>query len=124
MEKKLTESIEDYIETIYLESEKHGKGVRITDIALELSVSKASANDAVRKLKELGYVEHERYGLIYLTETGKNRAVKVYEKHRLITEYLLKALDVSLPVAEKDACSIEHVISEETFEKMKNYLNQ
>ncbi|WP_414151712.1 metal-dependent transcriptional regulator [Acetobacterium carbinolicum] len=124
MEKKLTESIEDYIETIYLESEKHGKGVRITDIALELSVSKASANDAVRKLKELGYVEHERYGQIYLTEAGKNRAMKVYEKHRLITEYLVKALDVSLPVAEKDACSIEHIISEETFKKMKAYLKQ
>ncbi|WP_303867561.1 metal-dependent transcriptional regulator [Acetobacterium wieringae] len=124
MEKKLTESIEDYIETIYLESQKHGKGVRITDVALELKVSKASANDAVRKLKDLGYVEHERYGQIYLTEAGKCRAVKVYEKHRLITEFLMKALDVSLANAEQDACGIEHVISDETFEKMKAYLAQ
>ena len=124
MEKKLTESIEDYIETIYLESQKHGKGVRITDVALELKVSKASANDAVRKLKELGYVEHERYGQIYLTEAGKNRAIKVYEKHRLITEFLVKALGVSLPVAENDACGIEHIISDETFEKMKADLDQ
>lgn len=69
-------------------------------------------------------MEHERYGQIYLTEAGKNRAMKVYEKHRLITEYLVKALDVSLPVAEKDACSIEHIISEETFKKMKAYLKQ
>ncbi len=83
MEKKLTESIEDYIETIYLESQKHGKGVRITDVALELKVSKASANDAVRKLKELGYVEHERYGQIYLTEIGTNRAVKVLSESRV-----------------------------------------
>lgn len=124
MEIKLTESIEDYIETIYLESQKHGKGVRITDLALRLNVSKASANDAVRKLKDLGYVEHERYGQIYLTETGTLRAVKVYEKHRIITEYLVKALNVSLVNAEKDACSIEHIISEETFDKMKAYLEQ
>ncbi len=122
MEIKLTESIEDYIETIYLESQKHGKGVRITDLALGLNVSKASANDAVRKLKDLGYVEHERYGQIYLTETGTQRAVKVYEKHRIITEYLVKALNVSLANAEKDACSIEHIISEETFNQMKAYL--
>ena len=98
--------------------------MRITDVALELKVSKASANDAVRKLKELGYVEHERYGQIYLTETEKCRAVKVYEKHRLITEFLVRALDVSLANAEKDACGIEHIISEETFEKMKAYLDQ
>lgn len=124
MEKKLTESIEDYIEAIYLEFQEHGKGVRITDIAVKLSVSKASANDAVRKLKDLGHVEQERYGQIYLTESGKDLAVKVYEKHRLITEFLIKSLDVSQENAEKDACGIEHIISEETFEKMKAYLEK
>lgn len=124
MEKKLTESIEDYIETIYLEGKKNGKGVRITDIALKLNVSKASANDAVRKLKGLGHVDHERYGQIFLTESGEDLAEKVYEKHRLITEFLIKALDVSLENAEKDACGIEHIICEETFEKMKAYLEK
>lgn len=124
MEKKLTESIEDYIETIYLEGQKQGKGVRITDIALKLNVSKASANDAVRKLKNLGHVEQERYGQIYLTDSGKELAVAVYEKHLLITEFLTQTLNVSLETAEKDACGIEHILSEETLEKIKTYLNK
>lgn len=124
MEKKLTESIEDYIETIYLEGQKQGKGVRITDIALKLNVSKASANDAVRKLKNLGHVEQERYGQIYLTDTGKELAVAVYEKHLLITEFLIQTLNVSLETAEKDACGIEHILSQETLEKIKTYLNK
>jgi DtxR family Mn-dependent transcriptional regulator len=124
MEKKLTESIEDYIETIYLEGQKHGKGVRITDIALKLNVSKASANDAVRKLKNLGHVEQERYGQIYLTDSGKALAVAVYEKHLLITEFLVQTLNVSMETAEKDACGIEHILSQETLEKIKTYLNK
>ena len=60
MEKKLTESIEDYIETIYLDFSQDNRGVRITDLAQARGVSKARANDAVKKLKSLGYVEHER----------------------------------------------------------------
>lgn len=119
MEKKLTESIEDYIETIYLEYEKNKKGVRITDLAFKMNVSKASANDAVRKLKALGYVDHERYGQIFLTNSGKNIAINIYEKHRFIAEFLEKVLYVSSKTAEEDACGIEHLISDETFEKMK-----
>ncbi|MBC3798293.1 metal-dependent transcriptional regulator [Acetobacterium paludosum] len=122
MEKKLTESIEDYIETIYLEDKKNGKGVRITDVASKLNVSKASANDAVRKLKTLGHVEQERYGQIFLTESGEKLAIKVYEKHRFIAEFLVKALDVSIENAQKDACGIEHIISDETFQKIKLFL--
>jgi DtxR family Mn-dependent transcriptional regulator len=122
MEKKLTESIEDYIETIYLEDQKNGKGVRITDVAAKLNVSKASANDAVRKLKTLGHVEQERYGQIFLTESGEKLAIAVYEKHRLIADFLVKTLGVSAETAQKDACGIEHIISAETFEKMKLFL--
>jgi len=122
MEKKLTESIEDYIETIYLEDKKNGKGVRITDVATKLNVSKASANDAVRKLKSLGHVEQERYGQIFLTASGEKLATEVYEKHRLIADFLVRSLDVSIENAQKDACGIEHIISDETFEKIKLYL--
>jgi len=119
MEKKLTESIEDYMETIYLEFEKNKKGVRITDLALKMNVSKASANDAVRKLKALGYVDHERYGQIFLTDAGMNTASDIYEKHRFITEFLETILGVSSKTADEDACAIEHIISDETFEKIK-----
>ncbi|KNZ41081.1 metal-dependent transcriptional regulator [Acetobacterium bakii] len=119
MEKKLSESIEDYIETIYLEYEKNKKGVRVTDLALKMNVSKASANDAVRKLKALGYVDHERYGQIFLTDSGMNTACTIYEKHRFISQFLVTILGVSSKIAEEDACAIEHIISDETFEKIK-----
>ena len=98
------------------------RGVRITDLAQAMGVSKASANDAVKKLKSLGYVEHERYGQIYLTDSGEAMGIKIYEKHCIITKFLNQVLDVSSKVAENDACCIEHIISDETFEKMKAYL--
>ncbi|MEG1432671.1 MULTISPECIES: metal-dependent transcriptional regulator [Eubacterium] len=123
MNEKLTQSIEDYIETIYLDYSKEGKGVRVTDLATAMKVTKASANDAVRKLKEMGYVEHERYGQIYLTEAGKTKGMAIYEKHCLIMRFLTDVLKVSAPVAEADACNIEHIISDETFEKLKGFLN-
>lgn len=122
--KKLTESIEDYIETIYLDFSQDNRGVRITDLAQAMEVSKASANDAVKKLKAMGYVEHERYGQIYLTDSGMAKGAEIYEKHCLITEFLSTVLDVTPSVAEHDACCIEHIISDETFEKMKAYLKK
>ena len=122
--KKLTESIEDYIESIYLDYKKDNGGVRITDLALKMNVSKASANDAVRKLKEMGHVEHERYGQIYLTDSGMKLGEEIYEKHRFLRHFLISVLGVSPSVAEEDACGIEHVISEETFSKMKLFLEE
>lgn len=89
-----------------------------------MNVTKASANDAVRKLKDLGYVEHEPYGQIFLTDPGKKIALVVYEKHCMISRFLKMTLGVSLETAEEDACAIEHVISDETFEKIKEYLQK
>ncbi len=120
---KLTESIEDYIERIYLDFSRDGRGVRITDLASAMNVSKASANDAVKRLKMLGYVEHERYGQIYLTETGAQMGAKIYEKHTTIKDFLHRILGVSEPIAERDACCIEHIISDETFDRIKEKLH-
>ena len=124
MSKKLTGSIEDYIESIYLKHLENNGGVRITDLALMMDVSKASANDAVGKLKKMGHVEHEKYGQIFLTESGKKLGAKIYEKHCFLRHFLINVLDVSPAVAEEDACGIEHVISEETFTKMKLFLEE
>ncbi len=123
MDKKLTQSIEDYIETIFVDDAKNQNGMRVTDLAAAMGVTKASANDAVRKLKELGYVEHERYGQIFLTELGKAKGGSVYEKHCAITQFLTDVLGVEAHTAEEDACNIEHIISTETFCKMKGFLN-
>lgn len=116
---KNSESIEMYLETIYLLEEK-GK-IRSVDIAHSLNVSKPSVNKAVNLLKEKGYITQEFYGDIHLTESGRKKAGQVYERHQLITDFLVNVLNVSLKSAENDACKMEHILSEETIQKMRDY---
>jgi len=120
--KKLSKSIEDYIERIYVDHSLNGIGVRITDLAKAMDVSKPSANDAVKRLTADGYVQHERYGQIYLTELGEKTGKEIYHKHCVIKKFLQDILNVSEDIAEEDACSIEHIISDETFENMLKML--
>jgi len=116
----LSQSIEDYLESLLkLES---SNGVRITDLANFMEVSKASANDAVGRLKKLNYVSQERYGNIFITESGKKIAEKIMEKHNVLTRFLHEHLKVSKKNAELDACQIEHIISDETYKKIKKIL--
>ncbi len=118
---KIHESGENYLETILVLQNKNGS-VRSIDIASELDFTKASVSRAMSILKNEGYINMEAGGNISLTEKGLNRANMVYERHRLITEYLIKALDISAEIATSDACRIEHVISEESFEKIKEWI--
>lgn len=111
--KKLTHSIEDYLETLYLLSEEK-KNIRITDIAEKMHVRKSSIVAAVKKLSEAGYVNHERYGSIDLTESGKERGKDVYHKHRILKSFFIEILNLPEELAEKDACNIEHYISDQT----------
>jgi DtxR family Mn-dependent transcriptional regulator len=96
--------------------------VRVTDIASRLGFSKPSVLTALRLLEEKSLVEHERYGSVELTQKGRKLAAKIRERHFLIKEFLLKKLDVGEETAEKDACKMEHVLSEETFEKLKSFM--
>jgi DtxR family Mn-dependent transcriptional regulator len=123
MEQRLSSSIEDYIETIYIYSQEK-PGVRLTDLAKGMGVSKPSANDAVKKLKDLGYVTHDKYQPIYLTDKGRAKAREVFDKHMTLTDFLVDVLGVTPKVAEQDACCIEHIISEETFQKLKKYITE
>lgn len=118
----LSETIEDYIERIYLDYIQDGRGVRITDLAQAMDVSKASANDAVKKLKKMGYVEHERYGQIYLTESGIQAGQSVYNRHTTLTKFFRDFLGVEGKTAEMDACGIEHIISQESFDAIRQYM--
>lgn len=123
MEKIITSSLEDYLETIFvLQREK--SVVRVTDIAAELNVSKPSVNRAVGNLKEAGLLSHESYGAITLTEQGETLAAQVLHRHKLLKHFLTRTLGVDEKVAEEDACRIEHVISSETFDKLYNYLSR
>ena len=117
------ESGENYLETILLLERRNGT-VRSIDIANELDYSKPSISRAMSILKENGYIWMEMNGDIHLTEKGRARANSISERHRLITEYLMRALDVDKETAEEDACRIEHVISETSFEKIKDKIKE
>ena len=118
----LHESGENYLETILLLKRQKGE-VRSIDIANELGFSKPSVSRAVGILRESGYITVARNGLIEFTEKGLARAEGVYERHRVIGEFLKMTLGLDPKAAESDACRIEHIISPETFERIKKYVH-
>lgn len=118
-----TESREDYLETILLLMRKNG-GVRSIDIANELNYSKASISRAVGILKESNYISVDRSGQITFTEEGQKRAEAVYDRHITIKSFLNNILGISAETAEHDACKIEHIISDESFEKIKKMVSE
>jgi Mn-dependent DtxR family transcriptional regulator len=115
------ESGENYLETILVLQNKNGY-VRSIDIATELGFTKPSISRAMSILKKSEYITMERSGQIKLTEKGLAKANEIYERHRIISEYFEKVLGVSKEIADRDACKIEHVISPESFDKMKNLI--
>ena len=118
----LTKSKEDYLEAILI-LEKNNEKIQSVKIAKMLKVSKPGVNQAMNYLKNNGLIEHFNYSEIKLTEKGRKIANLVYEKHLTIKKFLLK-LDVSENIAEHDCCLIEHIISDETYEKIKEFLNK
>lgn len=117
---EIRESGENYLETILILKNRNGV-VRSIDIANELEYSKPSVSNAMGKLKTSGYITMGKDGYIELTELGRQVAERIYERHCLLTEYLM-ALGVRKEVAAADACRIEHVISQESFDKMKDHV--
>jgi len=115
------ESGENYLETILVLQNKNGY-VRSIDIATELGFTKPSISRAMSILKKSEYITMEKSGQIKLTEKGLAKANEIYERHRIISEYFEKVLGVSKEIADRDACKIEHVISQESFDKMKNLI--
>jgi len=115
------ESGENYLETIFILQEKNGT-VRSIDVANELGYTKASVSRAMSILKKAEYIKIAESGNILLTESGKQKATQIFNRHKIITEFLMKTLEVDEVLADKDACRIEHIISEEVFEKMKKYV--
>ncbi len=118
----LHESAEMYLETIYLLLQERSN-VRSIDVAESMGYSKPSISRAIGLLKQGGYVETDTDGFLSLTETGRQVAEKVFQRHTVLTT-LLRSLGVSEAVASEDACKIEHVISDETFAAIKDYLNK
>ena len=114
---KIQESAENYLETILILKERNGS-VRSVDIAAEMGFSKPSVSVAMKNLREQECVTMGADGLIALTEKGQKIAEGVYERHTLFTQWLV-SLGVDAATAAQDACRIEHVISEESFKRLK-----
>lgn len=123
MGKALTHSLEDYLEIIYI-IEKNEGIVRITDIANALSFSKASVSQAISLLKSENLVVQARYGKIKLTSEGLEQAKFIYSRHKMLSEFFSKVLNVSPRVAETDACRAEHILSVETLKNIEIFLER
>jgi Mn-dependent DtxR family transcriptional regulator len=118
---KYNQSGEDYLECILMLGKVQDVVHRI-DVAKRMDVSQAAVNKAVKILVEKGYI-YEDGKHLYLSEVGKKYAEAVYEKHCIIRDYLT-ACGVSAATAEEDACHMEHILSEETVQMMKNFLHK
>lgn len=117
---KIQESAENYLETILVLSQKKAH-VRSIDIAHEMSFSKPSVSIAMRNLRENGLIYTDDSGYIHLTDSGREIAETIYERHTIISRWLMY-LGVDEKIASEDACRIEHVLSPETFQAIKEHV--
>ena len=118
---KILESGENYLETILMLKESKGS-VRSIDIVRQMNFSKPSVSRAMSLLRENGYITMDRDGYIELTPSGYEIASRIYERHRLLTQWLIR-LGASPQVAADDACRLEHDMSAETFQKLKDHIH-
>lgn len=120
MKDRIFESKENYLETILILHNRSGE-VRSVDIASEMEFSKPSVSLAMKNLREEGCITVDKSGYITLTESGREIAERVYERHLLFTSWLI-SLGVPEDIAAEDACRIEHCLSEESFAAIKQYV--
>lgn len=119
---QIHESAENYLETILMLSKKLPV-VRSVDIANELDFKKSSVSIAMKNLREGEKITVTQAGYIYLTDSGREIAEMIYERHQWLTNWLI-SLGVDSNIAAEDACKMEHVISKESFEALKNHFGQ
>ena len=119
---KIYASGEDYLEAILMLQKKNGM-VRSIDLARHMEVSKPSVSHAVKTLREGGFLTMDKDYCLHLTDIGHEVAEKIYERHRFFTEQLIAA-GVDPKTAEADACRIEHIISDESFDRLKEAAEQ
>ncbi len=115
----MTQSLEDYIETIYILTQSKS-GAYVHDVAKKLNVKMPSVVKAIRELKDLGLVTQEPYEAIELTRKGSHVAKLVLNRHLLLRKFLIK-IGVSEKAADQDACRMEHILSAETLEQIRHF---
>ena len=120
---KYHDSAEMYLETIFILEKKQGHA-HVAEISKALNLSKPSVTKAMTQLKNRSLIHQEDYGPITLTDKGRELSREIYDRHLLITEYLQKAMNLSLEDAEENACRMEHVITDSLLDSIKVYLNK
>ena len=120
---KIHASGEDYLEAILVLQKKMGM-VRSIDIVRHMNFSKPSVSRAMSILRSAGYITMDKNNLILLTREGRQKAEAIYERHCILCRFLEDVLGISADTAAADACRIEHIISEETFDHIKSFLNE
>ena len=118
---KLTASLEDYLEVI-CNYTNDGKTIRAIDISKELKVSRASVTEALKKLATKGFVNYERYETLSLTPLGKEIAQNVVSKHNVLQKFFENILGLQPEEASENACRIEHVITENAFNRIVDFV--
>lgn len=119
---KIQESAENYLETILMIKNEKG-AVRSIDIARAMSFTKPSVSRAMSLFRQNGYITMDKEGWIELTDAGREIAERIYERHSVLSKWL-ETIGVSPEVAAQDACRIEHTLSEETFEKIREHIEK
>lgn len=120
---KLTNSQEEYLKTIYI-LEKNNKKVRVTDIANKLKITKPSVNKAIKNLKELHLINYKAYGDISLTKESKEIAKKIIKRQDTLETFLVEVLEINNKQAVEEAQIMKHALSEETAQKLEEYINK
>ena len=119
MRQTMTKSLEDYIEVVYVLIQEKRRA-RVRDIATSLKVKMPSVVKGISELKKLGLVTQEPYGDVELTAKGRRIATMILNRHNKIREFLMR-IGVSRRIADKDACLMEHILSAETLDKIRQY---
>lgn len=119
--KKISASLEDYLETIY-EIIEEKQGVKAVEISRRLGVSRSSVTEALKNLADKKLVNYGRYDIISLTPTGEKVAQKVQLRHRVLYEFFVEILGLDREEAEENACRIEHVISEDVLKRLVSFI--
>ena len=119
---QINKSSEDYLEAMLMMQQEHGY-IRSIDVAGQLGVTKPSVSYATKRLRENGYITMNPDGLISLTRSGMDIASAIYERHRVLTDFLIK-IGVDPEIAREDACKLEHDMSPQSFEAFKKFIEE
>jgi DtxR family Mn-dependent transcriptional regulator len=118
----LSSSQEMYLKTIFLLCEEQ-KVARVKDIAANLNVTMSSVNGAIKGLTDRGFCRHSRYGYVDLTDEGRDLALAVLDKYRVLTRFLHEILGVDSRTADADACEMEHIVTPQTLDRIGTFLD-